>query len=1047
MKLSKLLPIFSIVLISTLLFSQSVFAVELDHYSEVNTVCTTWTTPTMVVTALNVTDGTDFDFLINEKYLLMVTGDIGGGDINEQVGARLLHGTTEFEGSRMVLEVDESNDNACGNNRELYTWFWWTVWEPTTVGEANEDIIVEYDILNTQDGYHDNVSFLAIHLNNTRITENTDWFFAENTTNTTLTQTFGGSGNATLSFTPTINDKNWLILGTSQLDTGDATVNYATRMFVDGTECTFCDKPLITLEGENPTVELMVHSFARAIPLSNTPQTIQVQTALDGGAGSGTQERLYSSIFALNIDLFNAKTSNYIDPEANVSESEFGTQVISASITPTLTADIVIITDIGTKDNDINTSIEFRVQVDDVDTLPDQTTNSVGFNGENGSTEIWRFSRMSVENLDTSTHNIDVDASQFETGFDPETIHSSLIAFSLSLTETSSPDDPLSMTDDLRLDRPFNVDNPMSMTDFINVRFGHVDPLSMTDDQRYDIVLTPDDPISMTDSIDTTLFTSSIAFDDPISMTDSIATTVAFTETFNDPISMTDSIATSFTLTQTFDDPMSMTDSIATSVDFTQAFDDPISMIDNIATSVGFTEAFDDPMSMTDGIIAIVGQIETFDDPISMTDATAEFIAFSQVFDDPISMTDSIATTVTFTETFNDPISMTDSISITIFTPFFSVDDPMSMTDAINTTIGFSEVFDDPISMTDSINTTIEVLQTFDDPISMTDSIVTIFGVSETFDDPISMLDSIATQLVLFKAFDDPISMKDNINTFSTFGQPVVVPPVTVVGGGGGGAGGQPVPTISDSDGDGILDPDDQCPNEPEVFNGFQDADGCPDTLDQPEPITIFDLGFPFGFNELDVIDDFINLETDSPQPQVEDLGIRWLGDEPVTITAINIGDSPFEFQLQDIPITFGNNQFGYTQAQVIYTVQESDNICGNIVTSDCLDEITYEIPVTVTGEVRGKTVIANGSITIDNSNRFNPYWLVLVFLVLIPIIAFFLWKRRKNAKPTTKTLLKVTQAPKKKIIVTRSKPLKAGTTRKILTESERTNILGERSK
>jgi OmpA-OmpF porin, OOP family len=35
-----------------------------------------------------------------------------------------------------------------------------------------------------------------------------------------------------------------------------------------------------------------------------------------------------------------------------------------------------------------------------------------------------------------------------------------------------------------------------------------------------------------------------------------------------------------------------------------------------------------------------------------------------------------------------------------------------------------------------------------------------------------------------------------------------------------------------DRDGDGYLDPDDQCPDQPENFNGFQDQDGCPDDPD-----------------------------------------------------------------------------------------------------------------------------------------------------------------------------------------------------------------------
>ena len=42
-----------------------------------------------------------------------------------------------------------------------------------------------------------------------------------------------------------------------------------------------------------------------------------------------------------------------------------------------------------------------------------------------------------------------------------------------------------------------------------------------------------------------------------------------------------------------------------------------------------------------------------------------------------------------------------------------------------------------------------------------------------------------------------------------------------------------------DADGDGIPIPQDQCPDEPETFNGFEDEDGCPDTL--PEEVTSFE--------------------------------------------------------------------------------------------------------------------------------------------------------------------------------------------------------------
>src|SRR5207237_258446 len=35
----------------------------------------------------------------------------------------------------------------------------------------------------------------------------------------------------------------------------------------------------------------------------------------------------------------------------------------------------------------------------------------------------------------------------------------------------------------------------------------------------------------------------------------------------------------------------------------------------------------------------------------------------------------------------------------------------------------------------------------------------------------------------------------------------------------------------ADRDGDGIPDVNDQCPNDPENYNGYQDEDGCPDRM------------------------------------------------------------------------------------------------------------------------------------------------------------------------------------------------------------------------
>lgn len=61
---------------------------------------------------------------------------------------------------------------------------------------------------------------------------------------------------------------------------------------------------------------------------------------------------------------------------------------------------------------------------------------------------------------------------------------------------------------------------------------------------------------------------------------------------------------------------------------------------------------------------------------------------------------------------------------------------------------------------------------------------------------------------------------------------------------------GCPTVCIDDNDGDGLENPIDSCPNDPETRNGFEDADGCPDEV-------------PPEFDDLAGIMEGINFETD----------------------------------------------------------------------------------------------------------------------------------------------------------------------------------------
>jgi hypothetical protein len=61
---------------------------------------------------------------------------------------------------------------------------------------------------------------------------------------------------------------------------------------------------------------------------------------------------------------------------------------------------------------------------------------------------------------------------------------------------------------------------------------------------------------------------------------------------------------------------------------------------------------------------------------------------------------------------------------------------------------------------------------------------------------------------------------------------------------------------IGDADGDGILDPDDRCPNDPEDFDQFEDEDGCPDLDNDHDGILDPADGCPNDPEDIDQFED-----------------------------------------------------------------------------------------------------------------------------------------------------------------------------------------------
>jgi len=85
-----------------------------------------------------------------------------------------------------------------------------------------------------------------------------------------------------------------------------------------------------------------------------------------------------------------------------------------------------------------------------------------------------------------------------------------------------------------------------------------------------------------------------------------------------------------------------------------------------------------------------------------------------------------------------------------------------------------------------------------------------------------------------------------------------------------------PPAVIGDSDGDGMLDDVDECPNDAEDIDGFQDEDGCPDLDNDGDGVLDVDDGCPNDPEDIDGFED----EDGCPDPDNDGDGILDVDDQ-----------------------------------------------------------------------------------------------------------------------------------------------------------------------
>lgn len=388
----------------------------IDHFSSVVTSPVSDTAASYKDTGAALTSG---NFTAGKKYLILATGQVKNTNVNRSVYIKAVHGSTDFASSEQRLETQGM----------WCQYFWWTVW--TAV--STEGVKLQMQSEGADQADVDQLVLVGINLSDD-LTENTDWVFNENTTSTTLSTSWSTSNNASITFTPSASG-DWLVLTRSRFDIVSGTLQYETRINRDSdTETT----PNASSEGEDAS-DFLIHSLFRRYTLTgSTEYTFKEESRLD--ATGTTEARTHSGIFALDLSAFKNVVSSYTDSDLDINQTtDFAHEILTQSFTPTTTSDVLVLFAGGFKsgsDNDI--TLKQRLQVDNSDSPASQTSDAYLRFSNWDVSDVGPVVDMTVINLDTTEHDIDIDASVAATASGRGYDWRSFAAFTMELSAAAA---------------------------------------------------------------------------------------------------------------------------------------------------------------------------------------------------------------------------------------------------------------------------------------------------------------------------------------------------------------------------------------------------------------------------------------------------------------------------------------------------------------------------------------------------------------------------------------------------------------------------------
>ena len=312
--------------------AQVLYAEDTTHRTSTST---TWTDCASIAAS---------SFTASKTYAIIAWGYLKPSTASALPRMRLVHGTTptEFTDSLTVVE-------AAGSTRVPFGWVY-TFDQPSTT----EEVKVQVSDSDTSTATVELSQILAIKLSDD-FTENTDWYYAEDTTDSNYAN---GTNKDGASVTVSANGTDrWLCIGNVVSDMGNVTELYQNYLTIAGTD----EQHVLGIEGEDLTA---LHSWIllRSKVLANGNNTVKVRYV-----GSGTSHvHLSSRVFAINLAKFaqvvqaQDLTADYVPAATNPVSGD----PLSVSVTPDATGNFVVLAQTRVDYNTVNNQIRSRLQHD-----------------------------------------------------------------------------------------------------------------------------------------------------------------------------------------------------------------------------------------------------------------------------------------------------------------------------------------------------------------------------------------------------------------------------------------------------------------------------------------------------------------------------------------------------------------------------------------------------------------------------------------------------------------------------------------------------------